>query len=208
MEIRERGEALRLGFVVGPGQAPDRLLDHFPGKSFGKVKLVRPQRASKVKLGLDVGDAHQVAALAAKVRHEIVEVEVPLAGRRFGFDGGQAARKASVLGLVRSLINVEGFDRGDGHVNRKAPRDGIDRFRRIHQQDALGLHLALDSDSAVRSPHDAGDQWQRGLEFLLGQRQGEQLLGSQRCGRSGALLGDGGRGRPHLDRLPQDGFSR
>ena len=81
LKIAKGVEALGLDFVVGPGKAAHRLIVENVFNDFGEIELVADQRARQVEARLVVGDAHDVAALDARRRAEIVEL-VFKAGQR------------------------------------------------------------------------------------------------------------------------------
>lgn len=84
-------EAFLPDFVVGPRQAADRLPAEVVNQKLGEVQLVGQERCREVKARRVVGDSHDVPALDTQRRHEVVQLIMPLAGRRFRHDAGQAA---------------------------------------------------------------------------------------------------------------------
>src|SRR6516162_3414810 len=77
LEVGQRVEALRLGFVIRPSQATNRLFSHLIGKGFGKVEFVLQEGSPEKQARRCVRNAHDVTFLAANSGNKVHHAELP-----------------------------------------------------------------------------------------------------------------------------------
>ena len=118
--------------------------------------------------------------LSPECRDEIAQLVIPCARWRLRFDGGQTPGKTSVRRTLGRTVNRHGLNDVDRNGNRKASRDGIHVFRRVHHEHPLAFSLALERQFARGGPNDTRNQGQSLGKFLGGQRQALQLFGVDR----------------------------
>ena len=120
-----------------PGKTTHGLLHQVISHCLEEIKLVLDERPGQKHARTVVRNTHDVAALDARRRKEVVEFEVPSVRRRLGLNRGQSTGEAAKLSPVRTLEHVKRFDRINRQVYGKSPRNRIDGFRKINQQKTL-----------------------------------------------------------------------
>ena len=169
---RERFEALELRIALERRQAEYPRLAVLGLHRFEQADLPFHDRSAERDARRPRFDASELTRPPPQARLEIVHGHVPGVACPLRFNGGGGTRGQAELGRVGGAAYLHRADRVDRQLDRILAGDRIGAVGIVERQTALIAPRPVDVQQAVRTANDTGNQRQRILEPIAGNRRG------------------------------------